>query len=269
MRAATNLTTKTRAANAPRVGLVSATLLAAVLLSSPGVVKAEDDPVDDATVTTTNDVPVGATPGEDKPLPDTVEVEEIFGACANQGPVISGQLLTRINIAAPLWSEVTNISVRADGARVKEIEIPYYDWLTRRDGEGVVSSGPAVKRKSFWLWVALDKVAETATEVEIRIEAKLADGGRVSHGGEGSKLPAFRIPVTPELLANAPKADPSAPADAPEAALETPLNGRTPCRIGEPTAELAGTSPLPLIGTGLAGILLGAAGAFLVRRRRR
>ena len=212
--------------------------------------------------------PNGSAPG-DEPIPYTVSPEETYGACANQAPIISGQLLSRLSIAVPVDGEVTGLVVSAAGARVKEIEVPYYDWTTRRDGDKVTAKGPAARREGFWIWAAFDQITTGTSQVEIMVEAELADGTTVRHGGDGAKLSAFRVPVTPDVLANAPKVDPDGPVDSARDATETPLNGRTPCRIGEPTSVSSGSALLPLIVTGAGGLLLGAGGALLIRRRSR
>jgi hypothetical protein len=236
--------------------------------SEPAPVLAEPDPATKPAEPGTSETPAptGSNPSEE-PLTQTLSPEETYGACADQGPVISGQLLGRLSIAVPIDGQVTELAVEAAGGRVKEIEIPYYDWTTRRDGERIVATGPAEPREGFWLWVALDGIVAGTEEIEVRIAATLADGTVIRHGGEGSELTSFRIPVTAEVLANTVTADPDGPQD--QTAGETPLNGRTPCRLGEPAAEPGDRSPLPLIATGLAGVLLGAAGVLLGRRRKR
>lgn len=241
--------------------------------SEPAPVLGEADP--DALPSgpgTAAPAPTGSQP-TDQPAPLNGEDGAVYGACANQGPVISGQLLLRLTIPTSVGDAVTNVRVEAENARVKEIEIPYHNWVTSYDGDRASATGTAVK-DGFWLWVALDRVEDTAENVTVKTYATLDDGRTVAldlaAGGqpEAGRFPATVIPVTAEVLANKPKVDPNAPADAPEPSRETPLNGRIPCRIGE--AELATErSVWPFAAAGVGGILLGALLTFAGNRRRR
>lgn len=238
--------------------------------SEPAPVLGEPDPSTRPTAPGASDTPAptGSAPGE-QPVTYTLSPEETYGACADQGPVISGDLLSRLNLAVEPDAEVRVISVTATGARVKEIEIPYYDWTTRAQGQGVTATGPATPRTGFWLWVAFDQLDEGATQLQVQIDAELADGRMISHGGERSDLPAFTIPVTDDLRRTTTETaeQPNGPV---ASGRETPLNGRTPCRIGEPpTSGATGGALLPMLATGFGGVLAGAVLALVLRRRSR
>jgi hypothetical protein len=243
--------------------------------SEPAPVLGEANPAEMPTAPGTSETaPDGSEPTE-QPAPLTMEGDDAYGACANQAPVISGQLLVRTMIAAGPADQVVELKVTAENARVKEIEVPYHDWTVRYDGAEASASGPAAQRPAFWFWVALDQVDPDSTSIVVKSYATLEDGRVIAHDLTGAGQPAdgrfaaTEIPVTPEILANESVRDPDAPADAPEAARETPLNGRTPCRIGEAPSDPDSDSRTGLLlGLGGGMLLGGALTALLLRRRR-
>jgi hypothetical protein len=207
----------------------------------------------------------GTTP----PAPAEADANAVFGVCAQQGPLIGGDVLARLLVATPPASQVVGLTARSAGATIREVEIPYYGWQFVAGPDGVTAEVEGVPDPvdHFWFWIALDDVQ--AAEVTVEIEATLLDGTLVRHVQEPQSAtdhPLVRIPVDPSMLAGPPAG----------ARPPTPLTGREPCRIGDypastterPVTRLpvsAGDDDLPagiLVGFGVALLGIG----FLVGR---
>jgi len=220
-------------------------------------------------------MPTGSQPDENQMAP-TLEGGAIYGACAEQGPLISGQLLVRLNLAVNVGSAVVNLRVEAENARVKEIELPYHGWVVTYDEDRALAKGPERAKDSFWFWVALDRIDDGAERIIVKSYGETADGRTIAHDVvDGANTPgrhaATLIPLNEDFKPVELPRDPAAPADAPDAPRETPVGGRTPCMVDGPF-EKAGNGPFGgiagiLLGGGV-GALVGAASIILLRRRR-
>lgn len=220
-------------------------------------------------------MPTGSAPGE-LPVGQTLEDGDIYGACADQGPLISGQLLVRLNIAVDQSTTITDLRVEAENARVKEIELPYHAWDITYDENAAKASGPGRAKKSFWFWVALDRIDENAERVIVKSFATTDAGKSIAHDVvDGMNTPgrygATIIPLDENFKPVELPRDPAAPADAPDAPRETPAGGRVPCLVDGPLEEadngtFGGVAGV-LLGGGV-GVFVGAAAILLLRRRR-
>lgn len=221
-------------------------------------------------------MPTGSAP-DAAPVNNTLEGSDIYGACADQGPLLSGQLIVRLNLAVDQSTAITDLRVEADNARVKEIEIPYHAWEIVYDGDAAKATGPARVKKSFWFWVALDQIDQSAERVIIKSFATTDTGKTIAHDvvdglNEPGRYGATIIPLDENFKPVELPRDPSAPADAPEPPRETPAGGRVACLVDGPIDEGGNGflgSVAGILAGGAAGVVVGAGALLLLRRRRR